>query len=145
MTALDTNIIIGIMVASSSMHQEALKGLANLNDDLCTTPTNIGETLRILTHPKIFPSPLKIGRAVAALSDLIESYSIRILDEDIHWWKSLDEMEQIIPALKGNEVFDARIAICLKQHNVRRIYTLDSDFKKYPFLQVVRLKSGSEG
>ena len=142
MTALDTNIIIGIMVASSSFHEEAMRGLDNLSDDLCTTPTNIGETLRILTHPKVFASPLKIGKAISALSDLIESYSIRILEEDTNWWKSLVEIEKQIPGLKGNEVFDARIAICLKQHNVRRIFTRDSDFKKYSFLRTVRPISG---
>lgn len=138
MTALDTNILVGIMVSSSSLHEEAVRGLASLSDDICTTPTNVGETLRLLTHPKVFPSPVKLGKAVAALSDLIESYNIRILDEDVYWWKSLSAVEKLIPGLKGNEIFDARIAICLKQHNVKRIYTLDSDFKKYPFLQSIR-------
>jgi predicted nucleic acid-binding protein len=139
MTALDTNILIGIMVASSSFHEEAMKGIENLSDDLCTTPTNIGETLRILTHPKVFAAPLKIGKAISALSDLVDSCDIRILDEDTNWWRSLSEIEKQIPGLKGNEIFDARIAICLKQHNVRRIYTRDSDFKKYSFLQSIRL------
>jgi predicted nucleic acid-binding protein len=139
MTALDTNILIGIMVSSSSLHKQATKGLENLSDDLCITPTNIGETLRILTHPKVFPSPLKTGKAISALSDLLESYSIRILDEDIKWWQYLGEIEKIIPGLKGNEIFDARIAICLKQHNVKRILTHDSNFRKYPFLQPIRL------
>ena len=139
MTALDTNILIGIMVSSSSLHKEAMRGLADLSDDLCTTPTNIGETLRLLTHPKVFPSPVKIGTAITALGDFLQTYTVRLLDEDINWWKSLGELEKLIPGLKGNEVFDARIAICLKQHNVKRIYTLDSDFKKYPFLQPIRL------
>lgn len=42
-----------------------------------------------------------------------------------------------IPGLKGNEVFDARIALILQKHNVKRICTRDADFKKYPFLKVV--------
>lgn len=135
MTALDTNVLVGIMVSSSSLHEEAVRALENLSDEICVTPTNVGETLRLLTHPKVFSSPVKIGKAVAAFSDLVESYNIRVLDEDVNWWKSLSEIEKLIPGLKGNEIFDARIAICLKQHNVKRIYTLDSDFKKYPFLQ----------
>jgi uncharacterized protein len=142
MTALDTNILVGIMVSSSSLHKEAVHGLKSLSDDLCVTPTNVGETLRLLTHPKVFSSPVKIGKAISALSSLIEAYNIRILDEDINWWKSLGEIEKLIPGLKGNEIFDARIAICLKQHNVKRIFTLDSDFKKYPFLQPVRFMLG---
>ena len=125
-------------MSSSMLHDDAMKGLASLSDDLCITPTNVGETLRILTHAKVFPSPLKIGKAITAFSDFCGSYSIRILDEDINWWKSLGEMEKLIPGLKGNEIFDARIAICLKQHNVKRIFTFDSDFKKYPFLQSIR-------
>jgi hypothetical protein len=141
MTALDTNILVGLMVSSSSLHEEALAGLENLSDDLCITPTNVGETLRLLTHPKVFSSPVKIGKAIAALSDLLESYKIRVLDEDIDWWRSLNEIEKLIPGLKSNEIFDARIAICLKQHGVKRIFTLDSDFKKYPFLQPIRLLS----
>ncbi|MBX9765963.1 MAG: type II toxin-antitoxin system VapC family toxin [Bdellovibrionales bacterium] len=142
MTALDTNVIIGIMVKSSSLHEESTRGIANLSDELCTTPTNIGETLRILTHPKVFALPLKIGKAISALSDLLESYNIRILDEDTNWWRSLSEIEKQIPGLKGNEIFDARIAVCLQQHNIKRIFTFDSDFKKYSFLQVIRPLEG---
>lgn len=139
MTALDTNILVAIMVETSSFHKEAMNGLESLSDDLCTTPTNIGEVLRILTHPKVFSSPLKIGKATSALADLIDCYNIRILEENNNWWKLLNEMEKQIPGLKGNEIFDARIAICLKQNNVRRIYTRDSDFKKYSFLQSIQL------
>lgn len=138
MIALDTNIIIGLMVSSASMHKEVTEGVDRLDDSLCTTPTNIGEVLRLLTHPKVFPSPLKISKATAALSELIDSYDIRILDEDIEWWKSLKDIENHIPGLRGNEVFDARIAICLKQHKIKRIYTYDSDFKKYSFLQTIQ-------
>lgn len=135
MVAIDTNILIGIMVASSAHHKETINGLKNLDDDLCTTPTNIGETLRLLTHSKVFSSPLKIEKAVEALEQLIEAYDIRILDEDTNWWKELPEIAKQIPGLKGNEVFDSRIALCLKQHKVKRIWTRDADFKKYSFLQ----------
>jgi len=125
------------MVSSSSFHKEVLEGLDNLEDDLCTTPTNIGEVLRLLTHSKVFPSPLKIEKAVEALDQLIEAYDIRILDEETNWWKQLPDIARQIIGLKGNEVFDARIAICLKQHKVKRIFTRDADFKKYSFLQTI--------
>ena len=137
MTAIDTNVLIGIIVASSAHHSEIMSGLENLDDELCTTPTNIGEVLRLLTHSKVFSSPLKIEKAVETLSQLIDAYDIRILDEDTNWWKELSEVAKQIPGLKGNEVFDARIALCLKQHKIKRIWTRDADFKKYSFLQVI--------
>ena len=137
MTAIDTNVLIGIMVSSSVHHNEIMSGLENLDDEFCTTPTNIGEVLRLLTHSKVFSSPLKIEKAVETLSQLIDVYDIRILDEDTNWWKELSEVTKQIPGLKGNEVFDARIALCLKQHKIKRIWTRDADFKKYSFLQVI--------
>jgi predicted nucleic acid-binding protein len=137
MTAIDTNVLIGIMVSSSTHHAEMTDGLSNLDDNLCTTPTNIGEVLRLLTHSKVFSSPLKLEKAIDALSLLIEAYDIRILDEDTNWWKDLGEITKQIPGLKGNEIFDARIALCLRQHKVKRIWTRDADFKKYSFLQVI--------
>lgn len=60
MTAIDTNILIGIMVSSSTYHSEIMSGLNNLEDELCTTPSNIGEVLRLLTHFKVFSSLLKL-------------------------------------------------------------------------------------
>lgn len=80
MTAIDTNVLIGIMVSSFTYHAEMMDGLNNLDDELCTTPTNIGEVLRLLTHSKIFSSPLKLEKAIDALSLLIEAFDIRILD-----------------------------------------------------------------
>ena len=141
MTALDTNVLVGLLVASSTNHEAATNGVRNLSDTLCTTPTNIGEILRLLTHPKVFENPLKTSKAVQALVDLIDEFNIRILDEDVDWWRVLPEIEKEIPGLKGNEVFDARIAICLKQHGVKRIFTWDADFKKYSFLSAINLLS----
>jgi predicted nucleic acid-binding protein len=141
MTALDTNVLVALLVGSSSNHAAATKGIKNLSDALCTTPTNIGEILRLLTHHKVFEKPLKTAKAVQALADLLEQFSIRILDEDIDWWRELPAVEEEIPGLKGNEVFDARIAICLRQHGVKRIFTWDADFKKYSFLSAINLLS----
>lgn len=137
MTAIDTNVLVGVIVSSSSLHQEAFSGINNIEDDLCTTSTNIGETLRLITHSKVFEKPLTLAKAIAVLSDLLESYQIRVLDEDVDWWKNLIEIEKHVKGLRGNEIFDAKIAICLRQHGVKRLYTMDSDFKKYPFLQCI--------
>lgn len=139
MIALDSNVLIALLVESSPNHKSATCAAKNLSDRLCTTPTNIGETFRLLTHPKVFEKPLKTSVAVNAVASLIDEFNIRILDEDTDWWKELPSIELEIPNLKGNEVFDARIAICLRQHGIKRIFTWDADFKKYSFLTVVNL------
>ncbi len=137
MTAIDTNILIDLIVASMPSHDSTTEGIRQLHDEVCTTPTNVGECLRLLTHSRLFPKPLKASAAVQAVGELFDFYQIRVLEEDVAWWKDIPEMEKEIPGLKGNEIFDARIALCLRSHNVKRIYTRDADFKKYSFLQVV--------
>lgn len=138
MTGIDTNVLMDLMVSSSEYHQQAVKGVLQLSDSLCTTPTNIGECLRLLTHKKLFSRPLKLPLAIKTLQSLLESYQIKVLDEDPDWWKSsLFELDASSPGLNWNEVFYARIALCFKGHQVKRIYTRDTDFMKYPFLKVI--------
>ena len=137
MTGIDSNILIDLLVSSTPSHSQSLEGLSRLEDELCTTPTNIGECLRLLTHPKVFPKPLTVSVAVSVLSEALDYYQIRILEESSDWWKLLTEIEKEIPGLRGNEIFDARIALCLRLHGVKRIFTRDADFKKYSFLKVV--------
>ena len=139
MTGLDTNVLIAALVATSTNHANAMRGLDKLTDNLCTTPTNIGETIRILTHPKVFEKPLKLTKAISHFLSFLESYNVLILDEPTDWWHELPKIEKEIPGLKGNEIFDARIAICLKSHGVKRIFTWDSGFKKYSFLNPIKL------
>jgi len=100
--------------------------------------------LRLLTHPKLFPKPLKATPAAQAIAELFEYFQIRVLEEDVDWWKDIPEMEMEIHGLRGNEIFDARIALCLRSHNVKRIYTRDADFKKYSFLKVIQLLSAKK-
>ena len=42
-----------------------------------------------------------------------------------------------IPHLAGNLFHDARTAILMREHGVRTIYTRDTDFHRFPFLQPV--------
>lgn len=138
LTGLDTSVLIAALVSSVSQHEDALKSLENLNDSLCTTPTNVGETLRILTHRRVFEKHLKLTKAVSHLSSFLDRYKVLILDEPTDWWQELTKIEVDIPGLKGNEIFDARIAFCLKRHGVKRIFTWDSDSKKYSFLKPIK-------
>jgi len=104
MTALDTNILVGIMVSSSSLHEEALRGLANLSDDLCTTPTNIGECLRLLTHPKVFRSPVKIGGPSWRFWKFLESLQCTHLGTKTpHGGNRSMKVEKLIPGLRGTK------------------------------------------
>lgn len=139
MIAMDTNVILHCLVSSQPHHQQAKKWIENENEKLCTTHTNIAETLRLITHDKVFPKALALLPAIRLLQDFMDDFEIRLLEDSPDWWQELKDILKIIPHLKGNEIFDARIALCLRYNGVRKIFTLDSDFLKYPFLKVVNL------
>lgn len=143
MTGLDTNVLIDLLVASQPDHQSARSGLKNLNDRVAVTHTNIGECLRLLTHPRVFAKPMRLTDAVRLLEELFDYYEISIATESERWWLDLTALCEELPDLRGNEVFDARIALCLRYNGVLRIWTKDSDFRKYPFLKVIQRIEGS--
>ncbi len=138
MIALDTNILLDLLVKNQPNHKRVSDWLSEINAPLVTTQTNIGEVLRLLTHQRVFPSPLSLKPAVDLLQNFIEAHTVMILEESSIWWQELPELLGDHPGLKGNEVFDARIALCLRYNGVRDIGTFDADFAKYPFLKMVR-------
>lgn len=138
MIALDTNVLIDLLVASQPNHAAATRAIKNLNDHLATTSTNLAETLRLLTHPKVFPRPLAIVPAIRLVKAFLESFGVAVLSLEDEWWKSLEQLAaEDLPDLRGNEIFDAQIALCLKHNGVKRIWTHDSDFRKYRFLEII--------
>jgi predicted nucleic acid-binding protein len=40
-----------------------------------------------------------------------------------------------VPHLAGNLIHDAHTAILMREHGIRRIYTRDTDFHRFPFLE----------
>lgn len=139
MIALDTNIILHILVKSQKEHGKAAAWISKTREPFATTGTNIAEVLRLLTHPRVFPKPLSLDQAIDLFQYFQHQFDIRILEESEHWWQELKELLEEIPDLRGNEVFDARIAICLRYHGIRDLCTLDGDFLKYPFLNMIKI------
>ncbi len=137
MIALDTNILVALLVQSQSEHAKTRKWFEGIRERFATTSTNVSEVLRLLTHAKVFPSPLALDRAVDLLTGFLGGFEVRALEDEPEWWMGLKSLLASIPSLRGNEIFDARIALCLRYHGVKEICTFDADFKKYPFLKVV--------
>jgi predicted nucleic acid-binding protein len=39
--------------------------------------------------------------------------------------------------LHGNLLYDAQIAVLMREHGIKRIYTRDTDFHRFPFLEPI--------
>ena len=80
-----------------------------------------------------------MGDAIDLVMEFFEAHDVSVLTMgNLYWWEELkDVIKFSIPDLRGNDVFDAQIALCLRHNGVKRIWTRDSDFRKYPFLKVI--------
>lgn len=137
MIALDTNIIVGYLVSSQPEHRSLRAWFKTNTESLATTAINLGETLRLLTHAKVFPRPLSLHKAIELVTQFLNALEISVAEEHAAWLHDMKQLCDTLPTLRGNEVFDARIALCLRHNGIREICTFDSDFQKYKFLRVI--------
>jgi predicted nucleic acid-binding protein len=47
------------------------------------------------------------------------------------------EVIKSLPSLSGNLLYDAQTAILMREHGIKRIYTRDTDFHRFPFLEPI--------
>jgi toxin-antitoxin system PIN domain toxin len=92
--------------------------------------------LRMSTHPRIFTAPLTPEEALGNLRNLISHPRVRTLSERPGFLTAYTEATASFP-VRANLVPDAHLAVILRQHGVRTIYTNDRDFKKFDFLRVI--------
>jgi predicted nucleic acid-binding protein len=137
MIALDTNILVYAISRHAAFHKQSLNWLNGNTDILATSTINVAETLNILSNPRMASNALTMPQALAYANNLIDTYDIQILVETPRWWDDLPPILEQQPGLKGNEIHDARIALCCKHHGIKEICTFDADFMKYRFLKVI--------
>lgn len=134
----DVNVLLYASDASSPVHGVArsfLQEAASGGDLFCLGWPTVMSYLRIATHPRIFAAPLTPGEALANVESLARLPHVRFLSEEPGFLDAYREVAGAFP-IRGNLVPDAHLAVLLRQHGVRTLYTRDGDFKKFGFLEV---------
>ncbi len=49
----------------------------------------------------------------------------------------LSQLIQELPLFAGNKLHDLHIAVLMREHGIRRIYTRDTDFNLFPGIEVI--------
>ena len=139
--AIDTNILLYSSNESSEHHRVAREFLDRAVTGpevlLLAWPVIFGY-LRISTHAAVFPQPLTPDAANANVDSLLSSPYVRVLEYDSGFWESYKSLTGDL-VTRGNFVSDAHLAALLRHHGVRVLYTNDSDFRKFRFLEVRNL------
>jgi len=95
------------------------------------------EFLRVVTHPRVFDRPWDLATVWAFVEALLASPALSILEATPRHREVAAATFAELPSLRGNLLHDAHTAILMREHGVRTIVTRDTDFHRFPFLEVV--------
>ena len=104
------------------------------------SPTTWGilyEFLRVITHPSVVSEPWTAEEAWRFVTALVASPGLTVLTETERHTEVAAQVVAEVPALRGNLMHDAHTAILMREHGLRRIYTRDMDFHRFPSLEVI--------
>jgi toxin-antitoxin system PIN domain toxin len=136
--AVDTNVLVFADRSELPKHRMALRALRELAEgrDAWALPVFcLGEFVRVVSHPRLFNPPTPAVEAVAAVTALLESPSVRLLAPGRRYWAIFADLVRE-GGVSGNLVFDAQIAAVCLEHGARTLLTDDRDFTRFPRITV---------
>ncbi len=138
MFVVDTNILVYAADESSTFHKRCYQLLNEWRGQTAAWYITWGviyEFLRVTTHPRVFRIPWSATEAWSFIEAILASSSLGILIATERHAEVAAGVMREIPYLSGNLMHDAQTAILMREHGVRRIYTRDTDFHRFPFLE----------
>lgn len=140
MFAVDTNILVYAHFDRYPQHARArafCQRLLSEADDWCIGWQVVYEYIRITTHPSIHTTPLTIDQALTDLEPYLTADSGHLLMHTPQHRPVLEAVAAAMPSARGNFIHDLHYAALLREHGVSCIYTADTDFEKFDFLEVI--------
>ena len=144
MIGLDTNVLVYAANEDAPQHDVCRALIEGIDSDgrqgdlepLCLTWSVVYEFLRVITHRSVLDHPFSIDHAWATVASLLDLPHVQILGPGP---QHADHAMRMLaaPGVNGNLVFDAHVAAVLAEHGVRRVYTFDQDFHRFPGVEVV--------
>lgn len=136
--SVDVNVLVYASVEASPLHERAvrcLEGCRSGADLFCLAWTTLMAYLRIVTHAAIVAPPLAARAAEENVEALVRLPNVRLLAEQEGFWDLYRESTRNL-VVRSKLVPDAHLAVLLRQHGVKTLYTNDRDFRRFDFLDV---------
>lgn len=136
---IDTNLLLYAANADCEEHKASRKFLTRLLEapGQCYLTEGICyEFLRVSTHHKVFPRPLKASNALAFLGAVLDRPGVSVLSAGPNHWRMLEQVLSEMPSLAGNLCFDLRTVTLMREYGIVRIYTADTDFLQFKGIEV---------
>ena len=140
MLVVDTNVLVYAADEDSPFHAACRAWLERQRvraDAWYTTWPILYEFLRVTTHQKVMRRPWSTSEAWQFVTALLASPGLAILIPTQRHAEIAGQVFEELPHLTGNLLHDAHTAILMREHGIRRICTRDTDFHRFPFVEVI--------
>ena len=138
MFVVDTNVLVYAANADSPHHSTCREMLETWRDGASAWYLTWGivyEFLSVMTNRQAFDRPWSAPQAWAFVEALLASPGLGVLAPTERHDAVAGEVLRELPHLGGRVMYDAQIAVLMREHGINRIYTRDMDFHRFPFLQ----------
>lgn len=139
MIAPDVNVLVSALVVGVPDHDDMRHWLERAVDGaepVAVTHAVATGVVRVVTHPKVFASPVPPEAAVRALGAVLVHPNVTVLGPGPRYWEILARLCAQVPA-RGNLVADAGHAATAIERGLTWV-SKDSDFAKFAGLRWVR-------
>lgn len=140
MFVVDTNVLVYAADQDSRAHlrcSELVDGWRRQASAWFITWPIVYEFLRVTTHPRVFRTPWPLHDAWGFVETLLASPGLGVLAPTDRHAVVAAEVIAELPFLAGNLMHDAHTAVLMREHGIRRVYTRDTDFHRFPFLEPI--------
>lgn len=140
MLAVDANVLVYAADSDSPFHAPCRRWLERQRarpDAWFTTWPIVYEFLRVTTHPRVMRQPWSVSAAWRFIAALLASPGLAVLAPTQRHADVAAAVIAELPHLGGNLMHDAHTAVLMREHGISRICTRDTDFNRFPFLEVI--------
>ena len=137
MILLDSNVLVYASVPQDPRHpacRNAVAEAARRPREFCVTWVNLFEYLRVVTHPKVLSAPLPFSDAFENLRGLASR--VTLIHPGERHLEYVARVAADLAPVRGDQVFDCRIAAILLENGGSRILSFDTRLRRVGSLQV---------
>lgn len=147
MFVVDTNVLVYAADGDAPAHERCLALVERWRRQASAwyvTWPIVYEFLRVSTHPRVFRTPWPVHRAWEFIAALLASPGLAVLAPTGRHADVAAEVIAELPFLAGNLLHDTHTAILMREHGIRRVYTRDTDFHRFPFVEPIDPLAGPQ-
>jgi toxin-antitoxin system PIN domain toxin len=136
----DTNVLVYAVHQQSEFYEACLRKIEQAR--AAATPSYLTwnicyEFLRVTTHRRILPNHWTLAEGLQFLDRLLTSPGFALLLPTEKHLTTLSEVAGEVSVIRGNRVHDMHTAVLMREHGISQICTMDSDFRRFPFVEVI--------